>query len=122
MQPDCKHGTVYAAECLALLTREVQAFLRSDSRETLHELSQLSINVSSPLAHRRKELLSLFSALSLSILQSFSTTTTLFSSVRCSSATKMGAPTASKAVTHQLLAKIMKIRKQHFVAFLIKGA
>ena len=34
----------------------------------------------------------------------------------------MEAPTASKAVTHQLLAKIMKIRKQHFVAFLIKGA
>lgn len=65
MQPDCKHGTVYAAECLALLTRKVQAFLWSDSRETLHALSQLSINVSSPLAHCHKELLSLFSALSL---------------------------------------------------------
>lgn len=34
----------------------------------------------------------------------------------------MGAPTASKAVIHQLLAKIMKIRKQYFIIFLIKGA
>lgn len=65
---------------------------------------QLPVSLHALPAHHRKELC-LRSPLHLCQFSSQLAQPKLFSSVRCSSGTRMGAPTVSNAVTHQLLAK-----------------
>lgn len=106
-EPNSKDEPVHTREGQPCPSTRIQAASSpSDrTRNAAHTFSSFLQMSASPRLTAIRNSIPVLCFISLSILQSFRTTATLFSSVRCSSGTKMRAPTASKAVTHQLLAK-----------------